>query len=241
MRANLQSPVNAEDYVPTCEPFFVPRVALFHDDAHKYELLYLGLQLFSISPGHGLAFFVACGVVHDHPTDLSSFLLRHGADPPKLGEFLGEDFALAQTLRLAFIHSVDLSGTGVVGALMKAFQHICAPADLRKADRLMSGIAHLWWRMHDLEEAAWGDECRQDCDDNLEWMLFVEDGSARGSGNRSRPAVTESLGLDLRRNLHSMEGLRRMMFSTLMLCWSLHAGPQVPLPSGVVPRRNSSA
>merc|ERR1719162_518040 len=166
-----------DDCLPACEPYFVPRAPLFHDEANRAEIIHLGMDMFSQSAGHGLAFFVATGIVHDHPTDLTTFLLRYRADPGQLGDFLGEDFSLAQTLRLAFIHSVDLAGTGVVSALHKCFQLISAPPDLRKLDRIISAIAHLWWRTHDFGGEGWrgSEDILGDFDEGFEWSFFVED------------------------------------------------------------------
>jgi len=216
----------------TCEPFFVPRFPLFHDEAHRAEIVTLGMEMLNRSPGHGLAFLVASGAVHDHPTDLSAFVLKHGADPAQLGEFLGEDFSLAQTLRLAFIHSVDLKGTGIVSALVKAFRHIRAPPDLRKIDRLSSGIAHLWWRTHDEHEDDPWDDGNKD-EDGLDWNAFCEDPSHVPVDG---PDSTEAVGMELRRSFHSVEGFRRLMFSSVMLAWNLHAAPRI-FPSAADPRR----
>jgi len=221
-----------DEHESTCEPFFVPRFPLFHDEAHRTEIVALGMEILNRSPGHGLAFLVATGAVHDHPTDLSAFVLKHGADPAQLGEFLGEDFSLAQTLRLAFIHSVDLKGTGIVSALVKAFRHIRAPPDLRKIDRLSSGIAHLWWRTHDEhEDDPWDDGTKGD--DGLDWNAFCEDPSHVPIDG---PDSTEAVGMELRRSFHSVEGFRRLMFSSVMLCWNLHAAPRI-FPSAASPRR----
>lgn len=223
-----------DEYESTCEPFFVPRFPLFHDEAHRAEIVRLGMDMLNRSPGHGLAFLVATGAVHDHPTDLSAFVLKHGADPAQLGEFLGEDFSLAQTLRLAFIHSVDLKGTGVVSALVKAFKHIHAPPDLRKIDRLTSGIAHLWWRTHDESDDDWEDEHRGE-EEGLDWTMFVEDPN---HAPVDIPENAEACGMELRRSFHSVEGFRRLMFSTVMLCWNLHAAPRI-FPSASSPKRLS--
>lgn len=221
-----------DEYESTCEPFFVPRFPLFHDEAHRAEIVALGMEMLNRSPGHGLAFLVATGAVHDHPTDLSAFVLKHGADPAQLGEFLGEDFSLAQTLRLAFIHSVDLKGTGIVSALVKAFRHIRAPPDLRKIDRLSSGIAHLWWRTHDEnDDDPWDDGTKDD--GGLDWSAFCEDPSHVPIDG---PESAEACGMELRRSFHSVEGFRRLMFSSVMLAWNLHAAPRI-FPSAASPRR----
>mmetsp|Transcript_21960 Transcript_21960/g.61402 ORF Transcript_21960/g.61402 Transcript_21960/m.61402 type:complete len:751 (-) Transcript_21960:89-2341(-) len=201
----------------SCEPFFVPRPPLFCDDSSDQpEFAYLGLELFRKSSGHGVAFMVACGLVRDHPKELSGYLLQSRVDAAQLGEFLGEDFSLAQTIRLAYIHSVDLTGTGVVGALSKAFTHIFAPPDLRKIDRLTQGIAYLWWRTH--MEISWGEDGSGE-DPNDDWL-----GGLQGSLNGDVvPLDTfEASGAQLFNSIVSAESLRRLMFSTVMLSWSLY-------------------
>jgi len=231
---NMHGP-HLDSDTATCEPFFVPRVPLFRDEVHHDKFIQLGIEMFARSAGQGLAFFVAAGVVHDHPTDLSAFLMKHQVCPVKLGDFLGEDFSLAQTLRLAFIHSVDLSGVGVVGALAKAFHHIRAPLDLEKIDRLTSAIAHLWWRTHDFNE--WDEQHAEPQDEEgLDWTMFTED----FNGTAKEEVESEVMGMQLRQQLRSAEGLRRLMFSTVMLSWNLHpANRGVALPGSVSPRRLS--
>lgn len=209
---------NNDDYSATCEPFFVPRLPLCHNEAHRAEVLHIGIDLFRQSAGHGLAFFVATGVVHDHPTDMSDFLMANKVDPVQLGEFLGEDFSLAQTLRLAFVHSVDVAHTGVVGALLKAFRYFRAPVDLGKVDRLTGAVAHLWWRTHD--DGDWDGFVGAPDTEDLDWTMFSED--LGGSADDAPKLSAEASGSRLRQALRSVEGLRRLMFSTMMLCWNLH-------------------
>mmetsp|Transcript_107626 Transcript_107626/g.303100 ORF Transcript_107626/g.303100 Transcript_107626/m.303100 type:complete len:811 (+) Transcript_107626:128-2560(+) len=228
--SHVTGPVGQDD-MATCEPFFVPRSPLFHDELHRQELKYLGIELFNQGAGHGLAFFVATGVVHDHPSDLASFVVRLKADESQLASFLGEDVSLAQTLRLAFIHSVDLTGTGVVSALVKAFENMRAPSDLQKIDRITSGVALLWWRVHDLDGS-------EDVDPDAEsagWRIFVEDPTG---SNTSKTGVREVSGLELRRCVHSVEGLRRLMFSTVMLFWNMYESPAA-FPASTTPWRLS--
>lgn len=228
-----------DEHESTCEPFFVPRFPLFHDELHRVQLVRIGINMLNRSPGHGLAFLVATGAVHDHPTDLSSFVLQNGADPTKLGEFLGEDFSLAQTLRLALIHSVELKGTGIVGALQKTFKHLRAPRDLSKIDRITSGIAHLWWRCHDDVDEDW-EEVQVHVQDP-EWMLHPEAvGEEPPRLPQYSPEAQELTGLELRRHFRSVEGFRRIMFSSVMLSWNLHA-PRLYNMAPMSPKRLSVA
>lgn len=206
----------SDDFASTsCEPFFVPRVPLFYDEDNRNELVRIGLEMFSRSAGHGLAFLVATGVVSDQPTELARFLRTAKACPVQLGSFLGEDFSMAQTLRLAFVHSVDLVGTGVLRALQKAFTDLKAPAEFSKVDRLSSAVAHLWWRTHSPDE--WDEGCLDEDEEAIEWTLYTE-----GTAESAADVVREVAGAKLRRELKSLEGLRRLMFSTVMLAWSLH-------------------
>lgn len=232
-----------DDPTATCEPFFVPRPGMFTDEESNSELISIGLDLAHRSCGHALAFFVATGAVHDHPTDLSTFIIDHGLDPTQLGEFLGEDFSLAQTLRLAFVHTMELHGTGVVGALRKVFRFMRPPTELSKLDRITAAAAHLWWRTHE------GDDSPTDFIDDLgetenglEFTLFAEDTSPNsgfpsdtpvnasggqepdptGSWTTQPEFHEEVLGPKLRASLRSVEGLARLMFSTVMLCWNVN-------------------
>lgn len=227
------SAVSQDDNAPPCEPFFVPRQALFKDDSFREDTVRIGIQLFQRSPGHGLAFLVAVGAVRDHPTDLGAFLLKHRADPAQLGEFLGEDFSLAQTLRLAFISTVELKGTGIIGALMRAFRHVRLPPDLRKVDRLTGAVAHLWWRMHDLDDEYDADEARAEVE-GLDWNMPLD------AVTPDAPEHRETTGLELRWCLHSTEGLKRLMFSVVLLCWNMRlSASKSELLSAVSQRRLS--
>jgi len=222
--ARVQGEVG-EDPTATCEPFFVPRQPVFEDEAHEKVLVSIGLEMAHKSAAHALAFFVATGVVHDHPTDLSAFLIEHKVDPNQLGEFMGEDFSLAQTLRLAFVHTMDLAGTGVVGALRKVFSYMRPPRELSKIDRITAAAAHLWWRTHDLDEVQpyLG---VQEADEALEWTLFSEAEAGNGQDAASQSKwfagqEGEVCGARLRSVMHSVEGLARLLFSTVLLCWNI--------------------
>mmetsp|Transcript_34809 Transcript_34809/g.100028 ORF Transcript_34809/g.100028 Transcript_34809/m.100028 type:complete len:789 (-) Transcript_34809:74-2440(-) len=206
---------DASDRTTCCVPFFVPRKPLFIDAVHNSQLVSLCSEMLDRSVGHGLAFSVAVGVVKDRPTDLSHFLLQQRIDPARLGEFLGEELSMSETLRLAFMDSMDLFNTGVVGALYRAFRHIHAPRNFGKMDRLTTAVAHMWWRAHDALDDVSDDE----------------------EGLRSPPAPEpgcELRGLHLRQHLHSVEGLQRLMFSTVMLYWALHGSKMaVPMTANV--------
>mmetsp|Transcript_12604 Transcript_12604/g.21917 ORF Transcript_12604/g.21917 Transcript_12604/m.21917 type:complete len:658 (-) Transcript_12604:165-2138(-) len=182
------------------EPFFVPRRPILHEPALMEELQRLGIEIFNGSPGHGLAFIIAAGAVRDHPVDINMLLVRIGADPLCLSEFLGEDLPLSQTLRLEFLNKLPLLGTGVVTALEVAFRHMSIPNSLLKVDRLIRGIAHFWWRQHeeDLQDNPEG------ITDNMFGLHCV---GLRG----------ELAGLELQRLLLGTESLHRLMFSTVML------------------------
>lgn len=192
------------------EPFFVPRDPVFCEPQHREEVQHVGVALFNRSPGHGLAFLVAMGAVRDYPVEINNFLLRIGADPARFGEYLGEDFPIAQTLRLEFLNSLPLLGTGVVSALRVALHEVAMPRDWQKADRLTRGIAHFWWRQHEEELADRKSEGKPP--------------DLQGIGARG-----ELAGVELQRSLLGTDGLHRLMFSAWMLHRWLSAGHQMSL------------
>lgn len=200
------------------EPFFVPREKILQDtrDKHIMELQKLGLDLFNASPGHGLAFLVATGVVPDYPVNINRFLYQVQASPERYGDFLGSDFPISQTLRLEFLNSLQLQGTGVVTALQAGFARAAVPKDWQKVDRLLRGISHFWWTQH------------------LEEYKASRDDKARGftqptaGSSSSTSAHSEELGgLRLFRSLVGPEGFYRLLYSTVMLHQWLKSGHQL--------------
>jgi len=187
------------------EPFFVPREPAVHTGIRQDELKVLGVEFFNRSPGAGVAFLVAAGVVRDYPVEINTFLSNTGADPVGIGDFLSEEFPIAQTLRLEFLNSLPLLGTGVVAALHVAFTGMAVPHDLLKVDRLCRGVAHFWWKQHE-EKAG-----------NKEVMVH------------STARRAEVSGLDLLQSILSTDTLQRLLFSTLMLHRWLKAGKRISL------------
>jgi len=198
------------------EPFFVPRDAVLHEPMHREELQKLGVEIFNRSPGHGLAFLIAAGGVRDYPVEVNSFLVRIGAEPTQLGEFLGEDFPIAQTLRLEFLNSLPLLGTGVVAALETAFHEMAVPSGWVKADRLTRGVAHFWWRQHE-------EELQESQEGGLDVLRNLQCVGTRG----------ELAGLELQRLLLGSESLHRLMFSALMLHQWIKKGQRMTLSEWV--------
>lgn len=195
------------------EPFFVPRDPFLAEGgpASREPLQQLGVELFGQSPGHGIAFLVATGVVRDYPVEINNFLVRVGMDAAGFGEFLGEEFPVSQTLRLEFLNSLPFLGTGVVSALQVALHEMAIPQDLRKADRLLRGIAHFWWRQHDEEVSQMRAEGQRATD--------IAANGVRG----------ELTGIALQRSLLGTDALHRLMFSTLMLHRWARAGNRLTL------------
>ncbi len=167
--------------------------------ANYASLQKLSEVIFNQRPGQGLAFIVATGGIRDFPVELSSFLGQQGISPAQVGQFLGEDFALSQTLRLEFINSVRLIGTGVVSCLAKVFKTIVIPTEMVKIDRLVDGIAQIWWRQHEQLIKKEQEEPRQ-----------VEE--------------PEVHGLELMRCLGNYDVLHQLMFATILLHWNLYLG-----------------
>ena len=186
------------------EPFFVPRTPVFKDVASS-DLQRLGKEIFNARPGQGLAFVVATGCIRDFPVELSAFLAQPGVCTEQVGQFLGEDFSLSQTLRLEFINSLRLLGTGVVSCLAKVFRAFVMPSELLKIDRLVDGVAQIWWRQH--EQLA-----KKDAVETVHSRV-TEDGA-------------EVQGLELMRAVGSYDVLHQLMFAAVLLHWNLYA----PLP-----------
>lgn len=186
------------------EPFFVPRAPVVKVTAGQAEMQRLSLEIFNSRPGQGLAFIVAVGCARDFPVELSGFLSESHVDPVQVGQFLGEDFSLSQTLRLEYINSVRLAGTGIVTCLAKVFELFVIPTDMQKIDRLVDGIAQIWWRQH-------------------EQIADPEGGHERSS---REDEAGEVQGVQLMRYVGTYDVLYQLMFATILLHWNLYA----PLP-----------
>jgi len=185
------------------EPFFVPRAPVLKDLVGCTDLLELGTEIFNQRPGQGLAFLVATGCVRDFPVELSNFLSENRVSPAMVGEFLGEDFSLSQTLRLEYINSVRVVGTGIVSCLTKVFQKFHLPSDLHKIDRLIDAVAQIWWRQHE----------------QIKDKTVVPDAlSGADSG--------EVEGLSLMKHVGDHDALHQLMLSAVLLHWNLYS----PLP-----------
>lgn len=192
------------------EPFFVPRQPVLRSSQYKKELQRIGMVVFNRQPGFGLALLVACGIARDYPVDLSTFLRRSKVDIKQVGSFLGEAFSLAHTIRLEFINSVVLQNTGVVSALIQVFHMLQLPDDLQKINRLVHGVARIWWRQHErlLKEGTPKDGVR--------------------STSPEKPVMPqlhlseELVGLELKQYITSSDALHQLMFSTVMLHWHMY-------------------
>jgi len=190
------------------EPFFVPRQPVIRSQQYKKEFQKIGMMMFNRQPGYGLAFLVASGVARDYPVDMSTFLRRSKVDIKQVGTFLGEAFSLSHTIRLEFINSVVLQNTGVVSALVQVFRMLQLPDDLQKINRLVHGVARIWWRQHE---------------------RMVKDLSGNVVAPTKSKAVTPALafpeelvGLDLKQYLTSSDALHQLMFSSVLLHWYIY-------------------
>lgn len=193
------------------EPFFVPRQPVIRSQQYKKEFQRIGMLMFNRQPGFGLAFLVASGVARDYPVDMSTFLRRSKVDIKQVGGFLGEAFSLSHTIRLEFINSVVLQNTGVVSALIQVFHMLQLPDDLQKINRLVHGVARIWWRQHermlkDLSSGNAGVHQRQ-----------------RAAGEAPQLHLSEELvGLELKQYLTSSDALHQLMFSAVLLHWYVY-------------------
>jgi hypothetical protein len=163
--------------------------------------------MFNQQPGYGLAFLVASGVARDYPVDMSTFLRRSKVDIKQVGSFLGEAFSLSHTIRLEFVNSVVLQNTGVVSALARVFHMLQLPDDLQKINRLIHGVARIWWRQHE----------RLVKDMNGQAPALRPGDKGQGQG-----LPEELTGLELKQYLSSSDVLHQLMFSTVLLHWYIH-------------------
>lgn len=201
------------------EPFFVPRTPVISEQARKQDFFQLGQMIFNKRPGQGLAFLVASGCTRDYPVDLSFFLRRGKLDLSQIGHFLGESFSLSQTLRLEFINSVKFHGTSIVSGLSKVFNLLQVPPDLQKIDRLVHGVARIWWRQHDkISEEQ--EESGIAKDEKMGYRQNLEGDPKTGDDNE-----IQLQSFELKQYLVSAETLYQLMFSVVMLHWNLYAPP----------------
>jgi len=188
------------------EPFFVPRQAIIRSQHFKKEFQKIGMAMFNRQPGYGLAFLVASGVARDYPVDMSTFLRKSKVDIRQVGSFLGEAFSLSHTIRLEFINSVLLQNTGVVTSLIQVFRMLQLPDDLQKINRLVHGVARIWWRQHERMVK------------DMNGVVIAPTKEPPGdTGPRE-----ELVGLELKQYLTSSDALHQLMFSTVLLHWYLY-------------------
>lgn len=205
------------------EPFFVPR-----DPIRRYRppepvltiaLSRLAMHIFNQQPGYGLAFVVALDLVQDYPAELARFLQTRGADPVKVGDFLGEAFSLSCPLRYEFINLLDLEHTGVVGALAETSRKCNFPEELQKLNRLVFSVARIWWRKHELLEAGFdGVQFKQDSWVSIEGPSSLNGGDETYDGT----PMDEVMGLELKREIKDLEGMYQLMLSTALLHRHVH-------------------
>mmetsp|Transcript_26759 Transcript_26759/g.62407 ORF Transcript_26759/g.62407 Transcript_26759/m.62407 type:complete len:720 (-) Transcript_26759:90-2249(-) len=205
------------------EPFFVPRQPVIRSQQYKKEFQRIGMLIFNRQPGFGLAFLVASGVARDYPVDMSTFLRRSKVDIKQVGAFLGEAFSLSHTIRLEFINSVVLQNTGVVSALIQVFHMLQLPDDLQKINRLVHGVARIWWRQHE--------RMLKDVIGNSVGASKKANRGPGGAGAQGGPQLhlaEELTGLELKSYLTSSDALHQIMFSTVMLHWYLYKDGTCP-------------
>mmetsp|Transcript_13911 Transcript_13911/g.25641 ORF Transcript_13911/g.25641 Transcript_13911/m.25641 type:complete len:670 (+) Transcript_13911:64-2073(+) len=193
------------------EPFFVPRQPVLRSTQYRKEFQKIGVAMFNQQPGYGLAFLVLSGITRDYPVDMSAFLRRSKVSAVQVGNFLGEAFSLSHTIRLEYINSVLMQRTGIVSGMTRAFRSMRLPDDLQKINRLVHGVARIWWRQNEKMAREHNGVAAKSSD------APVEDGDS--------PA--EIAGLELKGYLTSSEVVHQLMFSTIMLHWFVHRDGKV--------------
>jgi len=83
----------------------------------------------------------------------------------------------------------------------------------------------LWWRTHDTDDfGEYVVDEAIEVHDGLEWTSFSEDApdAAKEELDPSTGGISEITGSRLRTSLRSVEGLARLMFSSILLCWNMN-------------------
>mmetsp|Transcript_49971 Transcript_49971/g.99229 ORF Transcript_49971/g.99229 Transcript_49971/m.99229 type:complete len:697 (+) Transcript_49971:80-2170(+) len=201
-----EAPRNDSVGIPIeCEPelFFVtPEPSIRDTGPLKVKLVQLAVRIFNLQPSYGLAFLVASGLTDSYTAAMKMVLRSGEASRQRVGNFLGSTLSLCPLIRFGIFDSMVLLHTGVVSALVLAFHAMQMPEDLQMIDRLVRGVALVWWRKH---RCASGHNARnpndaQDCCSN--------------SG--------ELVGWDLLQYLASSDVLSQLMFSTVLLHWFIY-------------------
>ncbi|CAE7314155.1 ANKRD1 [Symbiodinium natans] len=191
----------AEDSeAPLPTPFFTPQHPIANFRGQK-EAVLIATRVFNAQPGYGIAFIRAAGLAHDYPRSSSKFLYQDGINRKAVGHFLGQTFAMCETLRLAFFSRCEFWNTGVVSALVEARRGFDWPEELQQMSRIVYAIAINWWTCH--EEAQNFQNLQQEAEAPL-----VE--------------LDEIRGLDLKTDIGSAEALQHMMLSVLCLHHYMH-------------------
>jgi len=219
-----------------CEPecFFVNPAPIFRGTTqHRKQMLHIAALIFNLKPSYGLAFSVVSGLVDSYTGAMRLFLQRGGACRVALGGFLGEAFSLCTLIRFSVFDSMPLLHTGVLAALSRAFSVVQLPEDLMKIDRLVRGLAHVWWRKHKalaegLTENPSPAQQQQLALQQQRYQVLSLQGGTADSGE-----MPELAGLELWQYLAGSDALCQLMLSTVLLHWLVHAngtGPGRPMP-----------
>lgn len=208
-----------------CEPecFLVNPSPIIRATApHRKALLHIAAVIFNMRPSHGLAFAVVSGIVESYTGAMRLFLQNGCACRIKLGSFLGEAFSLCTLIRFSVFDFMPLLNTGVISSLSRAFSVLQLPEDLQKIDRLVRGLAHVWWRKHKaLDEGLADGQTSQLCQEaraSKDLQSKAQDGDQQ----------SELQGLELKQYLAGSDALCQLMLSAVLLHWFVHANGSGP-------------
>eukprot|EP00930_Biecheleria_cincta_P029660 TRINITY_DN20604_c0_g2_i1.p1 TRINITY_DN20604_c0_g2~~TRINITY_DN20604_c0_g2_i1.p1 ORF type:complete len:755 (-),score=167.27 TRINITY_DN20604_c0_g2_i1:175-2439(-) len=189
------------------ELFFVtPKPAIREVKSFRKPLSQLVVTIFNLSPSCGLAFSVACGLSEGYTAAARSLLHSGGASRNKIGNFLGQDFSLCLLVRFGVLDSLPLLHTGVISGLRLTLSHMQLPEDPQKVERLISATALVWWRKHRAYYAS----------NAIQPHGEISVAPIQNSNNK------EFVGLGLLQYLSSSQVLSQLMYSAVMLHWTIH-------------------
>lgn len=193
---NVSGPLECEHI-----PFFLPPVPAIRSHDRREELWSIAVLIFNKQPSFGLAFIVCTGLANNYADALVKILQRSNVNRSHVGGFLGEALSLSSLTRLSLFDSIPLYSTGVVSSLRVVFSVFQLPQDFQKINRLLNGLAHVWWRKHK-EQSTGG--------------LVVQ--TTRGGVT----GMIETSGAELKACMSSLDSLAQLMFSTVLLHWYMH-------------------
>eukprot|EP00928_Gymnodinium_smaydae_P017621 TRINITY_DN16742_c0_g1_i1.p1 TRINITY_DN16742_c0_g1~~TRINITY_DN16742_c0_g1_i1.p1 ORF type:complete len:450 (-),score=29.98 TRINITY_DN16742_c0_g1_i1:226-1575(-) len=181
--------------------------------------------MFGNDPGRSVAFLLASGTIEDSPVSIAKFLWSRPSEHRRqVCEFLcrgpkGPGGLAVGTLS-AFVRQAGLRDTGVISSLVKVFQGIQLPHDLRHLDLLVSAVAETWWEENTCPPSS--TQCMVTCRSvrAVQGAFCVDAGYFQCVCDHEQ---LELAGNSLRSNVKSVGALHQLMLSTVLFHSYVHS------------------